>query len=97
MCGSNFSRLEDIDMRTTGMILEKNGELINSGAAAEVWGNPVASVACLANMLADFHIPLKAGSLVMAGAFTAAIPVQAGDCVTASFTNMGSATVKFVE
>lgn len=33
----------------------------------------------------------------MAGAFTAAIPVQAGDCVTASFTNMGSATVKFVE
>lgn len=97
MCGSNFSRLEDIDMRTTGMILEKNGELINSGAAAEVWGNPVASVACLANMLADFHIPLKAGSLVMAGAFTAAIPVQAGDCVTASFTNMGSVTVKFVE
>lgn len=95
MCGSNFARIEDVDMRLTGMTLEKNGVLINSGTAAEVWGNPVAAVACLANMLAEFDVELKEGSLVMAGAFTAAIPVEAGDSVTASFTNIGSATVRF--
>ena len=84
-------------MRLTGMTLEKNGELVNSGTTAEVWGNPAAAVACLANMLAEFGIELKAGSVVMAGALTAAVPVEAGDVVTASFQGMGSVTVKFVE
>lgn len=48
-------------------------------------------------MLAEFGIELKAGSVVMAGALTAAVPVEAGDVVTASFQGMGSVTVKFVE
>lgn len=97
MMGARMTPIEQVDMRLTGMTLEKNGELVNSGTTAEVWGNPAAAVACLANMLAEFDIELKAGSIVMAGALTAAVPVQAGDVVTASFQGMGSVTVKFVE
>lgn len=97
MVGSGMTRIEKVDMRLTGMTMEKNGELVNSGTTAEVWGNPAAAVACLANMLSEFDIELKAGSIVMAGALTAAIPVEAGDVVTASFCGMGSATVKFAE
>lgn len=97
MVGSGMTPIEKVDMRLTGMTLEKNGELINSGTTAEVWGNPAAAVACLANMLSEFDIELKAGSIVMAGALTAAIPVEAGDVVTASFCGMGSASVKFTE
>ena len=96
MVGSGMTPIEKVDMRLTGMTLEKNGELINSGTTAEVWGNPAAAVACLANMLAEFDIELKAGSIVMAGALTAAIPVGAGDVVTASFCGMGSVSAKFV-
>ncbi len=97
MMGARMTPIEQVDMRLTGMTLEKNGELVNSGTTAEVWGNPAAAVACLANMLAEFSIELKAGSIVMAGALTAAVPVEAGDVVTASFQGMGSVTVKFVE
>lgn len=97
MMGARMTPIEQVDMRLTGMTLEKNGELVNSGTTAEVWGNPAAAVACLANMLAEFGIELKAGSVVMAGALTAAVPVEAGDVVTASFQGMGSVTVKFVE
>ena len=96
MIGPNLIPIEQVDMKLTGMVLEKNGELVNSGCAAEVWGNPAAAVAALANMLSDFGIELKAGSIVMAGALTSMVPVEAGDVVTASFHGMGSVTVKFV-
>ena len=95
--GSRMTPIEAVDMRLTGMTLEKNGELINSGTTAEVWGNPAAAVACLANMLSEFGIELKAGSVVMAGALTGMIPVEAGDVVTASFCGMGSISAKFVD
>lgn len=97
MIGSGMTPIADVDMRLTGMTLEKNGELVNSGTTAEVWGNPAAAVACLVNMLAEFDIELKAGSIVMAGALTAAVPVESGDVVTASFCDMGAVTVKFAE
>lgn len=95
--GGRMTPIEQVDMRLTGMTLEKNGELINSGTTAEVWGNPAAAVACLANMLAEFGIELKSGSIVMAGALTTAVPVSAGDTVTATFAGMGSVTVRFAE
>jgi 2-keto-4-pentenoate hydratase len=95
--GSGIKTIESVDMRLTGMTLEKNGQLVNSGTTAEVWGNPAAAVACLAEMLSEFDMELKAGSIVMTGALTAACPVEAGDLVTVSFYGMGSVSVKFVE
>ena len=94
--GSAMTPIDKVDMRLTGMTLEKNGQLMNSGTTAEVWGNPAAAVAWLANSLADFGIELPAGSIVLAGALTAAVPAQAGDVVTASFCGLGSVSVRFV-
>ena len=96
MVGSGITPIENVDMKLTGMVMEKNGELVNSGCAAEVWGNPAAAVACLANMLSEFDIELPAGSIVMAGALTGMVPVEAGDVITCSFSGMGSVTVKFM-
>ena len=95
--GGRMTPIEQVDMRLTGMTLEKNGELANSGTTAEVWGNPAAAVACLANMLSEFDMELPAGSIVMAGALTAAIPVAAGDSILASFAGMGSVGIRFVD
>lgn len=97
MLGGRMVPVGAVDMRLTGMTLEKNGELVSSGTTAEVWGNPAASVAWLANKLGEFGIELKAGSIVMAGAVTAALPAQAGDSFTVSFHGLGSVTVKFVD
>lgn len=94
--GSRMTPIHQVDMRLTGMTLEKNGELVNSGTTAEVWGNPAAAVAWLGNALSAYGIELKAGSIVLAGALTAALPASAGDCFTASFCGLGSVSVKFV-
>ena len=88
-------RIEDVDMRLTGMAFDKNGKLMNSGVTAEVFGNPAAAVAWLANTLAEHGEGLKAGQIVMAGAVTAALPAAVGDCFTASFYGCGSVSVRF--
>ncbi|MPM19199.1 2-hydroxyhexa-2,4-dienoate hydratase [bioreactor metagenome] len=95
--GGRMTPIENVDMRLTGMTLERNGELISSGTTAEVWGNPAAAVAWLANVLGELGTALEAGSIIMAGAVTAMLPAQAGDSFTVSFYGMGSVTVKFVE
>ncbi len=63
--GSKMTPIEEVDMRLIGMTLEKNGELVASGTGAEVWGNPAAAVAWLANKMSDFGLELKAGSIVI--------------------------------
>lgn len=95
MIGGRMTPIAEVDMRLTGMTLEKNGELVNSGTCAEVLGNPAASVAWLANKLSSFNIELKEGNIVMAGALTAAQPAAKGDSFTVSFYGMGSVTAKF--
>jgi 2-keto-4-pentenoate hydratase len=97
MLGGSMVPIEQVDMRLTGMTLERNGELISSGTTAEVWGNPAAAVAWLANKLGSFGIELKAGYIVMAGAVTAALPAKAGDVFTVSFQGMGSVSVRFTD
>lgn len=93
--GSRMTKIENIDMRLIGMNLEKNGVLVSTGTGAEVWGNPAASVAWLANKLSEFDIELKEGSIVLSGAVTAAEVAKANDTFTVSFQGMGSVSVKF--
>lgn len=94
--GSKMTPVEKVDMRLIGMTLEKNGELVASGAGAEVWGNPAAAVAWLANKLAEFDLEIPAGSIAMSGSFTAMSVAAAGDVFTVSFSGMGSITLKFI-
>lgn len=93
--GGRMTPIGQVDMRLTGMTLEKNGELVGSGTCAEVWGNPAAAVAWLANKLSEFNIELKEGTIVLSGAVTAALPAEKNDSFTVSFQGMGSVTVKF--
>ena len=78
------------------MVLEKNGEVMATGAGAAVLGHPANSVAMLANMLAARGEHIPAGSFIMTGAVTEAIAVAKGDSVTARFQGLGSVSVRFV-
>lgn len=93
--GGRMRPVDEVDMRLTGMTLEKNGDLLFSGTTAEVWGNPAASVAWLANKLGGFGIELSEGSIILAGAVTAMAVVEPGDSITVSFHGMGSVTTVF--
>ncbi len=94
--GSRMGSIKDMDLRLIGMMLEKNGQMVSSGVGAEVWGNPAAAVAWLANKLGEFDIALERGEIILSGAFTAAEKAEAGDIFTVSFHGLGSLSIKFV-
>jgi len=84
-----------IDLRLTGCLLEKNGELVSTAAGASVLGHPAAAVAWLVRKLAERGHGLEAGHVVMAGGMTEAIPVAPGDTVVATFDRLGSVELAF--
>ncbi|KUK13558.1 MAG: 2-keto-4-pentenoate hydratase [bacterium] len=93
--GSKVTPVKNMDLRLIGMVLEKNGKVMNTGAGAAVWGHPAAAVAWLANKLAEFDIGLEAGEIILSGALTAALDAQKGDVFTVSFYELGSVSVLF--
>ena len=95
MLGSAPKRLHEINPRGIGMVIEKNGALLGSGAGAEVMGSPVTSVMWLANKLLEYGTCLKKGDIVLSGAFLAADAAQAGDVYTVSLDGFPSLTMKF--
>lgn len=84
-----------VDLRTTGVVLEKNGQVVALGAGAAVVSHPAAAVAMLVNHLGRRGKSLPAGSLVLSGGITEAVSVQKGDHVTLRVQGMGSVSVRF--
>jgi 2-oxopent-4-enoate/cis-2-oxohex-4-enoate hydratase len=88
--------LEQIDLPLCGMLLEKNGEIVATGAGAATMGSPAVAVAWLANTLGRLGIPLKAGEIILSGSLAAMIPVAAGDNLRVAIGGVGSCSVRFV-
>lgn len=84
-----------VDLATAGMVVEKNGELLSTGAGAAALGSPVNCVAWLANTLGSFGIPLKAGEVILSGSLVPLEPVVAGDFMRVEIGGIGSASVRF--
>ncbi|MBP7413551.1 MAG: 2-oxo-3-hexenedioate decarboxylase [Giesbergeria sp.] len=88
--------VSDCDLRTVGVVLEKNGIPVAFGAGAAVMGHPAAAIAALANLLAERGESIPAGTLILSGGITEAVAVQAGDNVTLRVQGMGSTSIRFV-
>ncbi|MDF0729564.1 2-oxopent-4-enoate hydratase [Pseudomonas entomophila] len=86
----------DVDLACVGMTLEKNGEVVATGAGAAALGHPANAVAWLANTLGRLGIGLNAGEVILSGSLAAMVPVQAGDQLRISLGDIGSAAVRFV-
>jgi 2-oxo-3-hexenedioate decarboxylase len=85
-----------VDLRTVGIVLEKNGLPVAFGAGAAVLGHPAAAIAMLANHLGARGQYIPAGTLILSGGITEAVSVQAGDNVTLRVQGMGSTSLRFV-
>lgn len=95
--GGRMAPVAGLDLRTIGLVLEKNGRIIDMGVSAAVLGSPAASVAWLANKIAAYGVGLKAGEIIMSGSFTSLHPIEAGDNFTAHFGGVGNVKVSFAE
>lgn len=95
--GGGLHSLANFDLRYTGMVVEKNGDIIATGATGAVLGNPAQSVTWLVNKLAEYELALEEGDMVLSGALTGAVQMVAGDVLQATFGGgLGSVGVKFV-
>lgn len=94
--GSRPTAVQGLDLETLGVVMEKNGQVVEVGAGAAVLGNPADAVAMLVNMLAERGQQLPAGSVVLSGAITAAIAVAAGDNVLVRADGIGTTSMRFV-
>lgn len=97
MLGGQFTSIDGIDLRQLGLILEQDGEVIASGAAVNVLGNPVQPIVDLVNKLAGYDIGLSAGEFIISGTPHAAVPPAAGSCYRATWDRVGYISVRFTE
>lgn len=84
-----------VDLSTCGMVVEKNGSVVATGAGAAALGSPVNCVAWLANTLGRFGIPLRAGEVILSGSLVPLIPIVPGDSMNLSIGGIGTASVRF--
>ena len=93
--GGRAVRPEGVDLRTVGVVLEKNGQPVALGAGAAVLGHPAAAIAMLANHLGRRGREIPAGSLILSGGVTEAVAVAAGDSVSLRVQGMGCTNLRF--
>ena len=87
--------IADLDLRTLGVVMEKNGQVVSIGAGAAVLGHPAAAVAMLANHLGARGEEIPAGTMILSGGVTEAVSVAAGDHVNLRIQSLGNVSVKF--
>lgn len=85
-----------LDLSVCGLTLEKNGELMHTGAGAAALGSPVNAMTWLANTMGALGVTLKAGEVILSGALCAMVDAKAGDSMRVSIGGIGSASVRFV-
>ncbi|MBN3787608.1 2-oxo-3-hexenedioate decarboxylase [Burkholderia sp. Ac-20353] len=88
--------VDGVDLRTLGVVLEKNGQPVAFGAGAAVLGHPAAAIAMLANHLGARGEAIPAGSVILSGGITEAVAVAAGDSVTLRVQDIGSVGLRFI-
>lgn len=87
--GSRPRKLRDIDLRMAGMTLRLNGEVESTGVGAACLDHPIEAVKWLANTLGSLGDGLKAGDIVLSGAYGPVIPFRPGDRCEVEISGLG--------
>jgi 2-keto-4-pentenoate hydratase len=93
--GGALTPVTGLDLALEGLVYEQNGATVATSTAAEVMGNPLVSLAWIANHLGGRGLGLRAGDVVMTGSVSKILQAKAGDAVRATYTRLGSVGVRF--
>ena len=81
---------EQLDLSLEAVLLEVDGEIVDSATGAAVHGHPAEALAFAANTLGERGLALEPGWVVLTGGMTDAVPVRPGARLAAHFTSLGS-------
>lgn len=87
---------EKFDFFTCGMVVEKNGAIVSTGAGGAALGSPVTCVAWLANILGEYGVPLAAGEVILSGSLVPFERIAPGDTMRVTVGGIGAANIRFV-
>lgn len=94
--GGRPLRPTDLDLRTIGMVVLKNGEIVGEAASGAVLGHPARTMMMLSEWLEERGERLEGGALILTGGACEAQLVSAGDNICARFQGLGDVTVRFI-
>ena len=95
--GATPRKLQHLNLRAAGMVMESAGEPVSVGAGAACLGDPLSAMLWLAKTMARVGRPLKAGDTVLSGALGPMAPVKWGDVFEARIEGLGSVRAAFAK
>ncbi len=95
--GCTPKKLTDLDLRLCGMVMERRGEQISSGAGQACLGNPLNAAVWLAKTFVENGTPLRKGDIILTGALGPMVQVAPGDTIEARISGLGSVNVSFAK
>lgn len=85
----------EVDLAALACTISRNGEMVHGGQGAAVMGNPLNSVAWLANRMSDFGVSLDPGDVILSGSMTPFVKAGQGERFVAEFGVLGTVSVSF--
>jgi len=83
------------DLPWVGAMMQRNGEIEETGLAAGVLGHPARAVSWLAQKLVGFGEAIEPGQVILAGSFVRPVWAEPGDHLVGDFGPMGTVSVQF--
>ena len=93
--GAEPRKLDGLDLRLCGMVMELKGEAVSVGAGAACLGHPLNAALWLARTMVEVGRPLKAGDVIMSGALGPMAGVNPGDVIDTRINGLGSVRAAF--
>lgn len=83
------------DLRWTGAIVRRNGDVEATGLGAAVLDDPVMGIVWLARRMHQYGQRIEAGQVILSGSFIAPIECPPGTMIDADFGPFGAVSISF--